>query len=294
MAGESTASPVVPRATRYDDLLRYVPTNMESVLAFDLTKGSWPKKITDVWAHVSRGVLAGRRFMFPSKLGMGDFEGIILLEAPGKSGKLLRAEKESVYVFSYATFDVHRTKDDQPLFYTQITPRQMLYATTEAMMREALKARGPGGSVLAATMGWPNGVPWESSLVLLRSPDPSIPDEGSKKPRRVALWLKQDRFGEEKPAPFFRITHLVMYASDPARLEFVARVKLRDSIKAHQLPKRPMIWESWGGFGFDDMRAKVEGGTVVMNGNLRPLFDREHPWVAAIVAFGMLGVRIGI
>jgi hypothetical protein len=31
-----------------------------------------------------------------------------------------------------------------------------------------------------------------------------------------------------------------------------------------------------------------------LEGNLRPLFAREHPMIAAIVVFGMLGVRIAI
>ena len=94
--------------------------------------------------------------------------------------------------------------------------------------------------------------------------------------------------------PRFRIMNLVMHASDPVRLEFAARVKLRDPIKAGQLPERPIIWETWGGFGFEKMEASIEADLVLMKGNIRPLFAREHVGIATLAVFGMLGVRIFI
>jgi len=105
-----------PEPTRYDNLLRYVPTNMESVLVFDISNQEWPEKIRNVYAHrVRRGVLAGRKFLFPSREGIGGFEGVILLETEGTCAELVESQGKSEKASSYGNFDIRRLKSDGEL-----------------------------------------------------------------------------------------------------------------------------------------------------------------------------------
>jgi hypothetical protein len=263
---------------------------MEGVLAFDFTQEGWPKELLDQYVpEVRRGVLAGRKFLFPTRDGFGDFEGIILLEGTA-TGSLEGSKLE----FSHPEGDVRRIEAKEGIYFVMLGPQRTLYATTEAVMREALQVRGASGRVLAARMGWSDGVPWESPLVLLRKPDAAILDEATQEHPRTALWLTTHPVHLEKDEmpPCFRVTNLAMHVTDAARLEFTAKVKLRDSIEPDQLPRHPTLWETWGGPGFEQMEARMEHGFVLMTGIPRGL--AEDPSSAFVLAFLMIGVRIYI
>ena len=57
------------------------------------------------------------------------------------------------------------------------------------MLRKALDVDHPHRNTLASEFGWPDDINWSSPCVLLRQPDPAIPDRRNPRDNRSPLWL---------------------------------------------------------------------------------------------------------
>jgi hypothetical protein len=238
-----------------------------------------------------RGMLAGRRFMMPGPDGLGDFEGVCLLEGTGPEGEKLL--ESAAHQFPSHGFDVRRSEGtwNNPLYCARIDREKVLFATHRELIIETLQQQGVGARALAIEMGCEH-VPWSSPLVLLRKPDPRIPG-ASDDEARSALWLIADwKQGRRGPSPRLRIRSLLLYAARPADMEFEGRAVLVHSEDLGRLPSEVLLWEMLGGFGFERMSARVDGGEIRLHGELRYL--REEPKLACILVFMMLGVRVFI
>ncbi len=300
--GCATDGPIerdVAEPAPYDDLLRYVPTRMESVLAFDVrAEAGWPRTIQEHYADsVQRGVFAGRAFRFGSGFGAGPFDGVMIIDAAGTGPVLDSGSEPTVTAFRVGETEVRRfgwtetaTQGAPFPFFAEVAPKRWVYASTADLMRESLAANSAGGAELAVRMGLSGSVDWDCPFVLLRRPAADIPDAPSESDRRSALWVRT----RTDESARLRVSELTLRATDPDQLEFELQARCNQPIPPAWLDDHPFVWEKWGGPEFEGAVPTLDGDVLRLHGHLRGLFSRESPAMGTLIAIAFLGVRVFI